>query len=57
MLAPQVLPQEVALFTSVLLAQWGMKKTPTDGSFTLQADILLVFGVLNGKSLQPYNMG
>jgi len=35
MLVPQVLPQDVALFTFVPLVQWGMKKNPTDGSFTL----------------------
>ena len=35
MLVPQALPQDVVLFISVLLDQCGMKKTPTDGSFTL----------------------
>ncbi|WP_186725813.1 hypothetical protein [Rummeliibacillus sp. SL167] len=35
MLVSQVLPQDAALFTSVSLFQWGMKKILTDGSFTL----------------------
>ncbi len=30
MLVTQVLPQDVAFFTSVPLVQWGMQKTPTD---------------------------